>query len=143
MSGKVFRNGASGLALSVVVACAAPQSADNLEPVAIGGAYQAQYRQIDTDRDAAQFLQSATMNAAKCRPAIGGDSLLSDQKYTSGDLYALRGELLSRGDLVEFRLPEDETFSGDYVVSRDGTVKLPFIAPVSYTHLTLPTILLV
>ncbi|SEJ07144.1 Polysaccharide biosynthesis/export protein [Pseudooceanicola nitratireducens] len=130
MSGKVFRNGASGLALSVVVACAAPQSADNLEPVAIGGAYQAQYRQIDTDRDAAQFLQSATMNAAKCRPAIGGDSLLSDQKYTSGDLYALRGELLSRGDLVEFRLPEDETFSGDYVVSRDGTVKLPFIAPV-------------
>jgi protein involved in polysaccharide export with SLBB domain len=118
------------LALSVVVACAAPQSADNLEPVAIGGAYQAQYRQIDTDRDAAQFLQSATMNAAKCRPAIGGDSLLSDQKYTSGDLYALRGELLSRGDLVEFRLPEDETFSGDYVVSRDGTVKLPFIAPV-------------
>ncbi|WP_244525477.1 polysaccharide biosynthesis/export family protein [Pseudooceanicola nitratireducens] len=118
------------MALSVVVACAAPQSADNLEPVAIGGAYQAQYRQIDTDRDAAQFLQSATMNAAKCRPAIGGDSLLSDQKYTSGDLYALRGELLSRGDLVEFRLPEDETFSGDYVVSRDGTVKLPFIAPV-------------
>ena len=130
MSGKVFRNGASGLALSVVVACAAPQSADNLEPVAIGGAYQAQYRQIDTDRDAAQFLQSATMNAAKCRPAIGGDNLLSNQKYTSGDLYALRGELLSRGDLVEFRLPEDETFSGDYVVSRDGTVKLPFIAPV-------------
>ncbi|WP_349536788.1 polysaccharide biosynthesis/export family protein [Sagittula sp. NFXS13] len=123
-----LKSGASSLALMVLVACSAPQKAANLEPVSSGTAYQAQYRDIDVSRTAAAFLTSPSMNAAKCRPAIGGDR---NQKFGSGAPSSLRGELLSRGDLVAFRLPEDETFSGDYVVSRDGTIKLPYINPIS------------
>ncbi|WP_375691798.1 polysaccharide biosynthesis/export family protein [Pseudooceanicola sp. LIPI14-2-Ac024] len=111
-----------------MAACSAPQQAANLEPVSSGGAYQAQYRDMEVSRDAASLLRAPGMNAAKCRPAIGGE--MDGGKYLSRAAYELRGELLSRGDLVDFRLPEDETFSDDYVVSRDGTLKLPFLAPV-------------
>lgn len=127
MSVIVLKSGVSGLALTVLVACSAPQKAANLEPVSTGTAYQAQYRDIDVSRDAASFLTSPSMNASKCRAAIGGDR---NQKFGSGAPSSLRGELLSRGDLVEFLLPEDETFSGDYVVSRDGTIKLPYISSI-------------
>lgn len=118
---------ASCLAVMGLAACSAPQQADNIEPVSAGTAYQAQYRAIPVSRESVNFLTSPAMNASKCRPAIGGDR---NQKFGSSAPAALQGELLSRGDLVEFMLPEDETFSGDYVVSRDGTIKLPYLAPV-------------
>lgn len=43
---------------------------------------------------------------------------------------ALQGEQLTRNDLVNIRVGDDETFNGDYVVSRDGTLKLPFLDPI-------------
>lgn len=127
MSRNTVRNGASTLALAALAACSAPQQAGNLEPAATGGAYQAQYRAMEVSRDATPVLRAPAMNAAKCRPPIGG---AYDGKFGTGAAYALRGELLSRGDLVDFRLPEDVTFSGDYVVSRDGTLKLPFLGAI-------------
>lgn len=122
------RYGVSVLTLAAVAACSAPQQAANLEPVSTGGAYQAQYRDMEVSRASAGILQAAAINASKCRPPIGGDS--TGGKYVARAAYALRGELLSRGDLVDLRLPEDATFSDDYVVSRDGTLKLPFLAPI-------------
>ncbi|WP_172296126.1 polysaccharide biosynthesis/export family protein [Pseudoruegeria sp. HB172150] len=115
----------------MATACTAPREAANIEPAATGGAYQAQYRDIDMSRDAAApILVSPRMNAAKCRP-YGGDRPTGSKASFGGYLPdVLRGEVLSRGDLVQLLLPGDDTFSGDYVVSRDGTLKLPFIAPI-------------
>ncbi|MBY6089402.1 polysaccharide biosynthesis/export family protein [Maritimibacter alkaliphilus] len=128
--GKAPVKGLALIALGALAACAAPPQARNIEPVAQGDGYQAQYREFEVSRNAVSFLRAPDMNAAKCRPPIGGAAYTGGGKL-DGDAYALRGELLSRGDLVDFRLPQDETFSGDYVVSRDGTLKLPFLPPIA------------
>lgn len=113
------------LTLLLCTACSAYDRPDNLEPVARGAAYQAQWREPDVSRKNAQFLRSAEINAQGCLP-LGGQG----GKGTTTVGGALRGERLTRNDLVDLRVGDDETFNGDYVVSRDGTLKLPFLAPV-------------
>ncbi|KAA2314251.1 polysaccharide biosynthesis protein [Pseudooceanicola sediminis] len=113
-----------------LTACAPPKSPANLEPAAQGGAYQAQYRDPEVRREAQPFLRSAQMNAARCRPFAGGAGDGSGGKLGGRAPIALRGELLSRGDLLDLRLPEDATFTDEYVVSRDGTLKLPYLTPI-------------
>lgn len=112
-------------ALLLTTACANLDTPDNLEPVAQGDGYQAQYRQVDVTRGQAELLHSARINEQKCRPfgASGG-------KGSSTVAAALRGERLSRNDLLDVRIAEDDTFNGNYVVSRDGTLKLPFLSPI-------------
>ena len=126
-----YRLCASVLALGIGAGCGAPPTADNIEPVATGGAYQAQYRAIEVKRDDYPYLRSAAINAEKCRPYAGdaGDGT-GQGKLGRPVPRALLGELLTRGDLLDLRLPEDETFSGDYVISRDGTLKVPFLNPI-------------
>ena len=114
------------LAILALGNCAGFDTPDNLEPVAAGDGYQAQYRAPDVDRKNAQFLRSANINANKCRPARGGIG----GKGTGIAAVALRGERLTRNDLIDVRIADDDTFSGDYVVSRDGTIKLPFLTPI-------------
>lgn len=119
----------AGLVLCLVTACGPIPAPDNIPPVASGQAYQAQYRD-PPKRDADQVtLVSARMNAARCKPFAGGRSGGGDKGW---DLVAtiLQGERLSRNDLVDIRLAEDDTFTGSYVVSRDGMLKLPFLAPI-------------
>ncbi len=121
----------AGLALLVgLTACAPPRSPANLEPAAAGGAYQAQYRDPERPREAQPLLRSAQMNAARCLPFAGGAGDGSGGKLGGRAPASLRGELLSRGDLLDLRLPEDETFTDEYVVSRDGTLKLPYLTPI-------------
>ncbi|GHF59125.1 polysaccharide biosynthesis/export family protein [Seohaeicola zhoushanensis] len=121
---------ASVLAL-LMGACSAVPVSDNLEPVATGGAYQAQYRDFAVSRDAVGYLLAPQINASKCRPfAAEAQGSGGGGKYSGIIPAALRGEVLSRGDLVDFRMPEDTTFTGDYVISRDGTLKLPYLKPV-------------
>ncbi|MGR3271496.1 polysaccharide biosynthesis protein [Thalassococcus profundi] len=123
---KTLRFGSVLLAVLALSNCASYDTPDNLEPVAAGDGYQAQYRTPDVSRGQAQFLRSADINASKCRPWRGG----AGGKGGGIAAVALRGERLSRNDLVDIRIADDETFSGDYVVSRDGTLKLPFLAPI-------------
>ena len=106
--------------------CSALDTPDNLEPVAIGDGYQAQYRAPDVSRNEADYLRSAAINAQKCLPLRGG----TGGKGEALAAVSLRGERLTRNDLVDIRVGEDETFNGDYVVSRDGTIKLPFLSPI-------------
>ncbi|OSQ47610.1 polysaccharide biosynthesis/export family protein [Marivita geojedonensis] len=118
-----------GTACAAVLAlgnCAGFDTPDNLEPIATGDGYQAQYRSPDVSRADASFLRSEQINASKCLPARGG----ADGKGGAIAAHALRGERLSRNDLVNIRVGDDETFNGDYVVSRDGTLKLPFLSPI-------------
>jgi protein involved in polysaccharide export with SLBB domain len=109
-------------------ACASYDVPDNIEPIAQGDGYQAQYRQPDVTRNNADFLRSANLNALKCKPH-GADNG-SKGKGASIASSALRGERLTRNDLLDVRVAEDETFNGDYVISRDGMLKLPFLKPI-------------
>lgn len=121
--------------LALVSGCATPPPAANVEPVSTGGGYEAQYRDIpqagssagtasSTVAGAGTLGTSQRLNAASCRPFAGGTN-------ASGRLpSALARETLSPGDLLSLRLHDDATFNGDYVVSRDGTLKLPYIPPV-------------
>lgn len=124
MSGKPTLSGTFA-ALLMTSACASFDSPDNLEPVAQGDGYQAQYRQPDVTRAEADLLRSETMNAQKCLP-LGG----AVGKGASIAASVLRGERLSRNDLLDVRIVDDDTFNGSYVVSRDGMLKLPFLPPI-------------
>jgi protein involved in polysaccharide export with SLBB domain len=115
----------SVLALSALTGCAATGRPDNIETADGGFGYQAQYRRIEVSRSDAGFLRSRQLNAESCLPWRGSAS-------GKGAVPAsvLLGERLSRNDLLDVRVGRDEEFSGSYVVSRDGTLKLPFLDPV-------------
>lgn len=98
---------------------------DNLEPVSDGGGYQAQYRAPDVTRREAGFLRSEALNRQGCRPPEGGAG-----KTAAIAPSALAGERLSRNDLLDVRVGDDEVFNGAYVISRDGTLRLPFLRPI-------------
>ena len=111
--------------------CASYDVPDNLEAVDVGDGYQAQYRDIDVARSDASFLRSAVINASKCLPFRGGlDADTFDGKGSGISAFALGGERLTRNDLVDIRVGTDETFNGNFVVSRDGSLKLPFLQPI-------------
>ncbi len=116
--------------VSVMAGCASYDTPDNIENSASGDAYQAQYRAIDVARADAGFLRSARMNAEKCLPMLGGVDNGDSAGKGGFSAAALQGERLTRNDLIDLRIGEDETFNGDYVISRDGTLKLPFLAPI-------------
>jgi protein involved in polysaccharide export with SLBB domain len=124
MAGRFTLGGTFG-ALLITTACSGFDQPDNLEPVAQGAGYQAQYRTPDVTRTDAGLLRSVQINAQKCLPqgASGGKGVRSAA-------YVLRGERLSRNDLVDVRIADDDTFTGSYVISRDGMLKLPFLPPV-------------
>lgn len=116
--------------VSALAGCASFETPGNLEQVATGDAYQAQYRAIDTTRAADGFLRSETMNAARCLPPRGGAENAATGGKGGFSAAALQGERLSRNDLLDVRIGQDETFNGAYVISRDGTLKLPFLPPI-------------
>lgn len=119
------------LACVLTTGCASYDVPDNLEPVAEGDGYQAQYRAIDVSRKNADFLRSATINASKCLPYQAElDGTGSGGKGGGFAASILQGERLTRNDLVDIRIGDDETFNGKYVISRDGTLKLPFLRPI-------------
>ncbi|MGH1466399.1 MAG: polysaccharide biosynthesis/export family protein [Cognatishimia sp.] len=105
-------------------ACATTGNPNNIEPVAGGKGYQAQYRDVVT-RNNDQYLTSARLNAETCLPYRGG------QGGKSVGAYGLAGEKLTRNDLVDIRISDDEDLTGRYVISRDGTIKLPFLPPIN------------
>lgn len=124
--GASIKNGSMILAVCALTGCAGYDTPDNLEQIGTGDGYQAQYRSIEVSRADAQFLRSPAINATKCLAPRGG----VDGKSSFAAASALLGERLTRNDLVDIRVGDDETFNGSYVVSRDGTLKLPFLSPI-------------
>ena len=120
------RNAASTLAIIALAACGGKTPA-NIEAVSRGESYQAQYRDLERPAADSPTLRSALMNAARCKPYSGSAGAGKLRTYLPD---ALRGELLSRGDLIDLRVPNDETFTGEFVVSRDGMLKIPFLDPI-------------
>ncbi len=111
------------IAAAVLAGCAAVQHPNNIEPTETGQGYQAQYRDVVT-RQEDTFLTSATMNASSCLPLRGG----AGGKGIGAPI--LLGERFSRNDLLDVRIADDEDLTGKYVISRDGTLKLPFLKSV-------------
>ncbi len=94
----------------------------NREPVAEGLSYQSQYRS-EAQQQLAHFADSSSaLNAMRCK----GDDR---QASVAGEMFQDE-ELLSQGDLLDVSVGDDDTFSGSYEVSQDGTLKLPHLSPV-------------
>lgn len=120
------KSGVTALALLMSVGCTTLGTPENLEPIATGDGYQAQYREMPGSPPEPLFLRSEAMNAQKCNALLGGSGGKGFGRVEAG----LSGARLTRNDLISLRVEEDETFSGDYVISRDGTIELPFLSPV-------------
>ncbi|MBT9382261.1 polysaccharide biosynthesis/export family protein [Pseudooceanicola sp. CBS1P-1] len=120
----------AGLAVVLGLAgCTSYQQPANLGPVASGQDYQAQWRTPDVSRNRADFLRSPALNAQSCHAFLGGEHGPLGKGAGYGVL-ALRSEKLTRGDLLDIRVEDDATFNGAYEVSRDGTIRLPFLDPI-------------
>ena len=93
--------------VAILAGCATSNPPANIEPIETGDGYQAQYRSfLPLKKGETPFLQSVAMNASKCAPPRGGAA------GKGGGLAAnLAGERLSRNDLVDIRVEEDETFT--------------------------------
>lgn len=98
----------------------------NAESVRDGTAYQVQYRQGVEEAafkagDNAGQDAAATFNRQVCRA----------QQDANSNRLPVERELLSRGDMVEVLVETDDTFSGRFEVSRDGSLKLPHLSSVA------------
>lgn len=123
---QAYKLGSVLLSALVLGNCSGFDTPNNLESIGTGDGYQAQYRAPVVSRSNAAFLRSADLNGRKCKPLRGG----ADGKGSGFGAVSLQGERVSRNDLINIRVGEDETFNGDYVVSRDGTIKLPFLSSI-------------
>ena len=116
----------STLSFVLLASCAATGHPDNMESQSGDYGYQAQYRDIEVSRADAGFLKAARLNSETCLPYRGGAYGTKISAVTN----SLLGEKLSRNDLIEVRIGSDEDLSGTYVISRDGTLKMPFLPPI-------------
>lgn len=118
------------VSLLALASCASMNRPKNIEPIREGQGYQAQYRAPEISRSHHAFLQADTINQELCLPEIGGDRDASIGKWSGLEQGDLLQEKLSRNDLVQVVLDGDDVFSGEFVVSRDGMLKLPFLDPI-------------
>ncbi|WP_300034556.1 polysaccharide biosynthesis/export family protein [uncultured Roseobacter sp.] len=117
-------------AAATVSACTSMRTPDNIEPVESGKGYQSQYREPVVARNSMEFLQSSMINESTCLPEAGGSLDVIPAKWSSPTLNPLLGEKLSRNDMVQVTIDGDNALSGTFVVSRDGTLKLPYLGAV-------------
>lgn len=117
----------SAIALS---GCSSMKTPRNIESVAKGESYQAQYRSPSRRLANAPLLQSEHMNGRACRSQAGDQGASAFAKWSQPALSPLLGEKLSRNDMVQITIDGDELLSDTYVVSRDGDLKLPYLPPV-------------
>jgi hypothetical protein len=101
--------------------CSTVTKISNVDPVAGGGAYQAQYR-------------SARLAFVKTAIEANGARCVNDASPTlipaSAMIEAPETEMLSAGDLVEIRVGQDEMLSGTFKISQDGDLRLPHLPAV-------------
>jgi polysaccharide biosynthesis/export protein len=94
--------------------CSSNQHITNLEAVSQGKSYQAEYREDNFSRNEKFKISSTAINQSSC--AAPASNL--------NEVYFFPAEVLSPGDLVEVTVGNDETFSGRYEISADGSLKV-------------------
>lgn len=105
--------------------CSATKEIANVEPVASGESWQAQYRQMPEGAAPLEAGASAAANAERCTGPAGAGIEQAALRAVPRDT-----EVLSIGDLLDVSLPDDVTFSGKYRVSQDGTLRIVHLPPV-------------
>ncbi len=103
------------LSFFFLTGCSANNKISNLEPIASGGGYQAEYRERETNKSRIVTPASAQIDQSRCltqAPEAPTPSALRDE------------ERLSPGDLVDIAIGNDETLSGKYEVAVDGLIKV-------------------
>lgn len=115
--------------LALIAGCAQTNPPSNLEPVAQGRGYQAQYRDMPPRRKTKLPARSVEINASSCRDPLGGDDSFGAKGAVPAAL-SVRGDLLSRNDLLDLRISQDEELSGQYVITRSGDLTVPFLPPI-------------
>lgn len=117
----------------VLFGCGPSPTPPNPEDARRGFAFQAEYRDPQTPPEDPGERRSSVMNEQRCLPPRG-DSLAginaSGSKHTFNPIPSLLAERVTRGDLLDIRVDEDDTFTSSYVVSRDGTLRLPYLDPI-------------
>ncbi len=104
----------AGLSTLALAGCSASQGISNLENVAEGKSYQAEYRDRASGHNSMIQPASFKLNQQKClAPAPA-----------SNNAQFFQPEVLSPGDIVEVIVGNDEIFSGKYEISSDGTLKV-------------------
>lgn len=109
-------------AMTGLTGCAAMAPIANLEPIARGGGYQPQYRSEDA---LARQSNSTPLAHSRCVNDAAPGLFPVSSTMAAPDV-----EVLTSGDLLDVRIGQDETFSGAYKVSQDGTLRLPHMPPV-------------
>ena len=108
---------------ALLAGCDALEAPENLEDVEAGSAYQAFYRAPPKPNEAGKTMTSSEYeHSLRCSgpdPVTRGHHPMRDH------------DVLSPGDLLEVFVEDDETFSGRYVVSRDGRLRIPFAPPMT------------
>lgn len=99
----------------ILSACSASNPITNLEPVAQGQSYQAEYRERLNDTRLNITPTSADLNTSHCKAQAAA---------TTYHAPGLQQELLSPGDLLDVLIGNDETFSGKHEVSSDGKLRI-------------------
>ncbi len=103
--------------------CAATGVPQNVEPVAEGRSYQAQYRSAEDNLREARNARSAALNAERCIAP-------SAPPVPSAAPALLLPEALSPGDLLAVVVGTDEVFTGSFEVSADGALRLPHLSAI-------------
>jgi len=103
-----------GLSSLALVGCSASQHITNLEAVGEGKSYQASYR--DQASSGRSVISPASFTAKNQTCRVPAPVATNTQFFAP--------EFLSPGDLVEVAVSNDETFSGKYEISSDGTLKV-------------------
>ncbi len=108
--------------------CASLRPVDNREPVEEGLSYQAQYR--SAPGEGRIWDQTAkSQNLDRCID-IGAKSMFDRASLESAVMLPSEIMLLSPGDLLTVLVGDDETFSGSYEISQDGTLRLPHLPSI-------------
>lgn len=103
-----------------LLGCASMQEIHNVQPVKEGYGYQTTYR--SPEEVPARLVVSKSVSCEDASGIAAGRSATT----VHNDV-----ERLNPGDLLQVGVAEDETFTGTYEVSQDGTLRLPYVAAIS------------
>ncbi len=117
---RTFTSALVGLSALTLAGCSATQRITNVEAVSEGQSYQAEYRDEKSFKADKISPASVTMNSSRC------DAVAAPSK----PIQFFPPEVMSPGDIVEVRVGTDETFSGKYEISSDGTLKVSDLVSV-------------
>jgi polysaccharide biosynthesis/export protein len=117
---RTFTAALAGFSVLALAGCSATQKITNLEAVSEGKSYQAEYRDQHSGQKSRITPASMDLNKKTC----------ASPAPQAGRVQFLSPEVLSPGDLLEVVVGNDETFSGKYEVSSDGTLKVRDIGAV-------------